>query len=375
MSNQQQDQELNRHQMIETVRGTSLAQYEDREIVREMTDRLWLLHPDAREMGKPAITLLAQVAVSHGANPLPSSGEIWIWRDKKGNLSIDLGVAYYRRVSGEQDTVLWIEEPRIMTPEEKQEEGLQEGDIGAICRGAYLSKVQELIQTLKINYRDAMELASRTSTGVVLSGEMVYRKSGDPMDAPSGRSWNWVARKRAEKDWYKTNSTFDDHAIQRVREAQGFLRQMDQEIEERQRVRTPEEINRDLYGEDTVPDRFTSSGSEDVSEGQFSEIDPEEEMAQVERVAQDKRYLLESADWDDFARRATEAYHVVIDGPGEVSTLLRTVSDDNLSSLDLEDGYAIVSRYARMVADGVPLKDAILEIRSLYQGQALSEEE
>lgn len=375
-SNGVRDEKMNKHQLIPTVQGTQLEAWGDRDIVREMSDRLYHLHPAAREFGQQGVIMLAQIAITHGANPLPSSGEVWIWRGRDGSPQVDLGVNYYRRVANKTDMVIWVEEPRIMTPEEREEEGLGENDIGAICKAAMLSDVQEIMDKLDCNYKTALDMVARTATGVVAESDQTYQsggRKGQDIDPPSGRSWRWVARKRAEKDWYKANATFDSHTIRQIERVQEILSQMDREIETRTRKRTPEEINRELgltdpYNE-AAEEKLRQEREEDTVEGDYEEMgqDPDPDQ-DPDRIAQDQRYVLEAADWPDFAKRATEIYHAVIDDPEEVLETVRSVAD-GLQGVDFHDAHGIVKRYAMMVADGVPLEDARDTIRKQFNGE------
>ena len=237
------------------VKTTSaIAAYGDREDVREITDRLMHLHPAAKEVGAPAMRAVAQLALMRGANPLPTAGEIYVWPDNKGTVVMDIGIAYYRRIASKKDRVLWEIEPRLMTDEERDRYRIADGDIGAICKGAMLSQAKELMD-LGVSLKEAREASARTSTAIVEYGDQFYTydskysKKGDQRQAPHGRTWEWVAEKRAEKAFYKMMSMVDDtlteriDAVNEVREQVGKAYQL---YEERQNY-TLEDANRDFF--------------------------------------------------------------------------------------------------------------------------------
>lgn len=234
---------------------SAIAAYGDRDDVREIADRLMALHPAAKEVGAPAMRAVAQLALMRGANPLPTAGEIYVWQDR-GKTVMDIGIAYYRRIASKKDTVLWEVEPRLMTDEERDRFRIADGDIGAICKGALLSQVRELMD-IGVPFKEARSASSRTSTAIVEYADQFYtqdskygKKAGDPRQAPHGRTWEWVAEKRAEKAFYKMMSLVDDtlteriDAVNEVREQVGKAYQL---YEDRQGY-TLEDGNRDFFG-------------------------------------------------------------------------------------------------------------------------------
>ncbi|MCW7072215.1 MAG: hypothetical protein OCU12_07840 [Methanophagales archaeon] len=200
------------------VTGTALEPYGEREEVREMVYRLMKFHPKAQEMGKEVMLSVAQLAILTGANPLEPTQEIQVW-DHYGTPRVMLGIAFWRRKAREVDAPVWwidsdatgparYNEPRPMTQAERDEHA--PGIIGftAICKCYRLSEYLALLDR-NVPHREAARMLVRTGIGVVTQDEMImkrntkYNKKGDPKPPPNGRSWQWVAEKRAEQDVYR----------------------------------------------------------------------------------------------------------------------------------------------------------------------------
>ena len=172
------------------VSGTQIERYGQRAVVRELMSRLLMLHPAASDVGESGMLAVAQLAVLVGANPLPSTNEIHVWMDPRKGVTVDLGINYFRRRGNELGGIYWAEEPRIMTDAEYDTFGLDpKGQIGAICRGARLDKIRELVQ-MGIPFEGALKGLVRTGVGTVSRGD--YPKKGRPLA--------WTALKACEKD-------------------------------------------------------------------------------------------------------------------------------------------------------------------------------
>ncbi len=228
--------------VIEHNPTTALLAYGERDDVREIADRLMALHPASQEVGKKGMQAVAQLAIMCGANPLPGAGEIYVWVDNKGKIVVFLGVAYYRRIASQKDTVMWAfndrqtGQPRPMTPEERERLNIHPDDVAAICEGLKLSEYQALLDA-DVPWNAAQQMLKRTSYAVVGNDEMFYQrdvkwhKKGDPVDPPHGRTWQWVAEKRAEIGLYRmlalVDTTLMDNMQQRVNETLGFINRYD----------------------------------------------------------------------------------------------------------------------------------------------------
>lgn len=221
-------------QALETVNGTALAAYGERAEVRELANRMMKFHPAYKDVGEMGMIGAAQLAILSGANPLPTVGEIHVWKDWRGEITVMLGIAFWRRKAREVDAPVWFVdtadrdqdrrnyEPRPMTLEERRDHGVIEGDLAAICKAYRLSEYLKLIEA-GIPWAAAQPMLTRTGIGIVGHDEMFarkdtkYRKLGDPLPPPNGRSWAWVAAKRAEQDVYRALSLINENFYQTER--------------------------------------------------------------------------------------------------------------------------------------------------------------
>ena len=93
-----------------------------------------------------------------------------------------------------------------------------EGDIAAICKAYRLSEYLKLLAT-DTPWHVAQQMLTRTGIGIVKYRETVAQKKtrtrniGDPIDPPHGRTWAWVACKRAEQDVYRALSLINENFI------------------------------------------------------------------------------------------------------------------------------------------------------------------
>ncbi len=197
---------------IMIVEGTAIASYGERAEVRELTSRMMKFHPEAHAVGEAGMLEVAQLAILTGANPLPTTGEIYVYKDGRG-VHVILGIAYWRRKAREVDTPIWYEDwgdtnqdrrdyqPRKMLPEERALNGVLEGDIAGICKCYRLSEYLKLTGS-GMPWKVAQSAISRTGIGIVNVSELTA-KNGSAKAPPKGRSWQWVANKRAEQDVYR----------------------------------------------------------------------------------------------------------------------------------------------------------------------------
>lgn len=180
-------------EIIVDVRGTAMAQFAPRDIVRELTDRLMVLHPAAAEVGKGAMVAAAQLCLFLGVNPLPGAGELHIWRNKRTQqVQIYVALPFYKRKGREvAGGVLFDFEPRPMNPAERTRYGIPDRNLAAICRGARRDDVLSLIAQ-GFNSQDAWKVAARTGYATADPNEPQLEKTGRPAI--------WTVEKRAEVD-------------------------------------------------------------------------------------------------------------------------------------------------------------------------------
>lgn len=174
------------------VNGTPIHVYARRPVVRELAARLMSLHPAAKEVGAEGMLAVAQTAVLIGANPLPGTNEIHVWKNKKGRTQIDLGINYFRRRARELGGIFWRRKPEQMTDDERKEYMIPDGQIACICEGCRQSDMKDLM---------AAGIAPNDIwTGV---GELGIGTVGRDERAKEGRPLVWTGFKRCEKDIYR----------------------------------------------------------------------------------------------------------------------------------------------------------------------------
>lgn len=187
--------------VIEKVSGTALEVYADRQVVRELVTRLMSFHPAAQEVGEKGMIQAAQLAILMGASPLPSMNEIHIWKDNRGNTIVAPGVNYWKRRATQQGGVWWDFEARPMTESEREAYGLQDYEVGAICRGVKMADLERAIAK-GIPWQAAVKSLGKTGVGVVSTER--WNSGKGFKEQKSGRPLWWTAGKRAETDCLKT---------------------------------------------------------------------------------------------------------------------------------------------------------------------------
>jgi hypothetical protein len=166
--------------------GMTLEVYGGRPEIREMADRLLVMLPQVKDLGRAGAMALAQVSLAMGLNPF--IGEIWAIPQKGGTFAIMPGIKGLRRKARE-----WCEERRaryhvFLRPASVDEiEGyaLNTGDIVRACE-------------LTIIDSFALELLKATGQQLVYTGIGVYKTGEYTKMNPLQ-----VARKRAEADAIK----------------------------------------------------------------------------------------------------------------------------------------------------------------------------
>ncbi len=161
----------------------------------KLADALMAMHPAAKEVGVEGLRTVAQLALLTGANPLPGTNGIHIWRDKNGKICHAFGMGFWRAQADLAGGLLWIIRPRLMTPDEAKAHGIPNGQTAAICSAALRRDVFSLRAEARrfgdeLSFEDAKKEVARVGIGVLVGNE--YAKAGRP---PS-----WSALQRAERD-------------------------------------------------------------------------------------------------------------------------------------------------------------------------------
>lgn len=184
-----------------------------------MVDRLMAVHPQARKLGVEVMRTVAQIAILSGANPLPTAGEIYCWEDPRTQgVQVYLGIKYYRRKAREKDMVIWTlgNAPRPMTEQERKFYDVPTDAKASICEGYLKSEIEALLPLIEAGLMspiEARDSVARKGIGFVTIDNMVRkRRDGSGtynVPPPNGRSWSWVATKRAEMDILSLFSLID----------------------------------------------------------------------------------------------------------------------------------------------------------------------
>lgn len=283
---------------LTTVRGTSIEMFGETDEIMALTDRLMSLHTAATEVGKAGMRAVAQLAVLTGANPLPASGEIWVWQGKGGKTEVDLGIAYYRRIANTKDRINWIVEPRPMTESEREKYGIPDGYLASIAVGYPGSRLVELVE-MGMPWELAEKRAARTAYAVVRPEEMyatrdyknkngfVYRKKGTLMPAPEGRTWQWTADKRAEKDFYKLVAMVDTTLAERIEKVNRMVNERIGGDDTPKMEFDESQFQEDMFGDAPAtapaspdPAPAVQPEEDDVEDGEFTETESEDDAGE-----------------------------------------------------------------------------------------------
>lgn len=175
------------------VSKTALAHYGNREVIRELVDRLMAFHPASKQVGEIGMRGAAQLAVLMGASPLPALNEIHIYYNEgRKQVMVQAGINYWRRRGDQKGGIIWDIQARRMTEDENVNYGIEQGQYGAICRGTKLSDIQEL---RKLGFSINQIIASKSMTGIGICAKGERAKAGRPVI--------WTALKRCETDFLK----------------------------------------------------------------------------------------------------------------------------------------------------------------------------
>jgi len=364
--------------VIENVNGTALESYQSRDEVRELADRLLSLHPAAGEVGKPGMIAVAQLALLVGASPLPGTNEIHVWKSGQ-KIQFQLGINYYRRKADEQGGVLWSLQPRQMRDDEREENGVANGMLAAICKAVRRDDMENYAaKGYKAN--QIFEMCGRTGIGTAGTNE-----------GKAGRTAIWTAFKRAEVDLYR--ALFPTMMAKVSQAQEGMVKIGDgpkwKEFE-------GEEID-DMFSYGDAPERvevvdFETGEIEDIDYEEIPEDDfnqdaeptgPEETAVyDGEPVHHDPEFWLEQAteakDLDGLAQalyKLHEPSGVFADATATKKAIV------HICGSDAGNGNAIqaIGKYVTTVADGVAKKKAVTSAKMLYktllENDALSEQD
>lgn len=187
------------------ITESDLQQYHsllDQEMIVRMGDNLMGVHPNAKEVGARGMRTVAQLALMTGANPLPGTNGIHAWKDNKGNLNIMFGIGFWRGSAEEEGGLLWIERPRPMTDEEREQHQIADDELAAICSAALKRDAFGLMREARemgfeMGLKEAKQEVGRVGIGTVGTEKW---GGGNYKEEKSGRPLIWTALERAERD-------------------------------------------------------------------------------------------------------------------------------------------------------------------------------
>lgn len=178
---------------LAVTRDSRLAEYGEREKLRELSSRIKMLLPGGNQLSDSDALALAQYAVTTGANPF--RGEVYGYRDWAGKLQLVEGYKLLVRWAKQQCN--YYEKYTPMPAED-----IPPGGIGIRCwilREDSLGTLKSLIDA-GFPHVEAYEIAASHADGVVTKGDMYSEKKRKDIDPPKGWTWEQVARKRALKN-------------------------------------------------------------------------------------------------------------------------------------------------------------------------------
>jgi len=175
-----------------TEQDELLAQYGTDDEVRSLAARIKKTFPGGDKLSNFQLVAFAQYCRVTDVNPW--RGEAYPFVDYRGQFHV---------IDGYKALVRWAKqrEPYSERYEILKDE-VGEGDIGYRCsilRHDAIPLMQSLIQA-GMDAKAAFDIAATSAVGVVTKREMVSRKTGKPIDPPTGWTWHERARTRALKN-------------------------------------------------------------------------------------------------------------------------------------------------------------------------------
>lgn len=179
-----------------------INRYGSRDDVREIIHRLVKVGHISCSYGQEVVCAVAQISLITGADPTQASGELYVWVSQ-GQLCWHLGYKFWERRSMEQGGILFLDHPAKMTPERRDEWGVEQNAVAtAYTRGIGHFQLLEKWKELKgiMQGSEIKRAYAREGIGIVHKTETVSYKNDKPISPPKGKTWQWVASKRARMD-------------------------------------------------------------------------------------------------------------------------------------------------------------------------------
>lgn len=168
-----------------------LARYGDRAVIRELSERLRRFLPNGRDMTAADALAFAQTAVALDLDPF--AHEVWF----VPKIGIVTGIAGYRKLARRQDH--YVAQFRDIRPDEREKHNLDDGDIAAVCELYRPDQLRDAVEVNRVAGEVIIPIGPTIGVGIWRPKELETR-SGRQKPEPTGRSWRWIAEKRAEAD-------------------------------------------------------------------------------------------------------------------------------------------------------------------------------
>lgn len=243
----------------------------ERNVVVEFAETLAGVHPQAGELDERELRTIAQLALVTGANPLPGTNGIHVWK-KDGKLQLDFGIGFWRSQAEMEGGVLKVFRPRPMTDDEREYYGILDAQFASICAGVLKRAAFDLMRELRnefgieMSLREAKEELACVGVGTVNPNE--YAKKGKPQQ--------WTADKRAEKDMLRQLVPLMNRAKQRTIESKMGEGGLDWSAGEYAHLSNGEKLPDDYGVSDANADLYDDPVDVDIETGEIVEANEEE---------------------------------------------------------------------------------------------------
>ena len=177
--------------------NNALSAYGKESQVMELANRMLSFHPQADAVGSQNMIAVAQMALLSGASPMPGTNGIHVW--KQGDkVLFQFGIGFWRGKAEAAGGIAWTDRPRPMTKSEKAERNIPEATVAYICKGSLWRDIKRIRAEYaefgeQITMKEAKMQTFATGEGILVQKDY----------AKNGRSKNWTADLRAERDLYR----------------------------------------------------------------------------------------------------------------------------------------------------------------------------
>jgi hypothetical protein len=167
--------------------------YGSDDAIHSLTSRISTDHSQRELLGWEGARRLAQFALAIGARVLPDRhSEVEVWPDDEtGELLFTLSYTFYVRIANEQGGYIPYPTAQRMSKRHRTAFGVAEDDVAAFAGGIRHSDLEPF---KSLPFEPDLDKMTFYGHAVVTAEEMEHKKP------PTGRTWQWVAEKRAAVD-------------------------------------------------------------------------------------------------------------------------------------------------------------------------------